>query len=298
MRTYSIIVPALNAEGTLANCLRSLQDAAIPDGFASPEIILVDNGSTDRTGAIAREHGVTVLLCRKRGQGAARNMAIRHATSELILATDSDCVVEKGWAVELLRAFDDPTAAAAGGRIIHARNESLAEKHAIARDLLNQEQAIFGLPGFFLGFVITANAAFRRAALREVGGFDERIHPSEDADLSWRLQLAGWRIAYAEGALVRHYHRANLPRYWRQIFGYGVATANLFAKHRHRIGRNAWFGVAYSGDIRRSIQRIPLRLLTGRTEFERWEPVLDLVTQTASLAGRIVGSLRNGVVVL
>lgn len=298
MSILTVLIPALNAEETIEACLRSIAADPLPPGFDSREILVVDNGSSDRTAAIAKRNGAIVRRCRKRGQGPARNMGFRHARGEFILCTDSDCTVEPGWATELMRGFADPNVAVVGGEVIPGKLDTAAERHAAARRLLSQEDAMRGLPGFYLPFVITANAGFRAAALKEVGHFDETIHPAEDADLSWRMQIAGWRLYHAPNACVRHFHRATLLRYWKQIYGYGFATAGLFAKHADRMGRRVWLGLDTSGDIRRSLLRVPMALLFGADVDARREPLMDLLTQTASLAGRIAGSIRYGIVLL
>jgi cellulose synthase/poly-beta-1,6-N-acetylglucosamine synthase-like glycosyltransferase len=299
MAVFSVVIPALNAQATLRQCLESLRREPVPEGFAEIEIILADNGSTDATRDIARSfEGVRVINCPTLGPGAARNAGIAAARGEVIACVDSDCEVDPGWASALAGAFArDSKLGAVGGEIIPARLETFSERHAAARRLLNQEDALRGLPGF-LPFAITANAAFRRTALNEVGVFDENLRVAEDADLSWRLQWSGWRVAYAPEARVRHHHRATLASYWRQIHSYGLGTAALFAKHRHRLGRRVWLGVDHSGDIRRTLQRLPLTLLLGRGAYQRAEPWLDLICQTAALAGRLRGSIRGGILIL
>lgn len=295
-RTLTILVPALNASATVSACIASILADPLPAGFDEREVILVDNGSTDNTAALARRAGARVFRCRRRGQGPARNTGFRRSRGEIILCTDSDCTVVPGWAAAMVAAFDDPRVAVAGGEIEPGRLESAAERHAAARRLLSQEDAMRGFPGFYLPFAITANAAFRRSALDEVGHFDETIHPAEDADLSWRMQIAGWRLRHVPESRVLHFHRATTLRYWRQIYGYGVATAGLFAKYSDRMRRRVWLGLDYSGDIRRTLQRLPLALLRGGEEREF--ALLDLATQTAALAGRIVGSVRHGIILL
>lgn len=299
MPPFSVVIPALNAEATLRACLESVLAQAIPSGFDALEVVVADNGSTDGTIALAESfEGVRVVACATRGPGAARNAGIAATTGEIVACLDSDCVAEPGWASALAQAFaTDESIGAVGGQIIAARQETFAERHAAERRVLCQEDAIRGLPGF-LPFAITACAAFRRSALDRVGVFDETMLVGEDADLSWRLQWSGWRLAYASAAKVQHHHRASFASYWRQMRSYGRGTALLFAKHRVRLKRRAWFGVDHSGDIRRSLGRGVVALVRSRTPWERAAPWLDLAAQTASLLGKLEGSIRGGVLLL
>ncbi|HEY6550624.1 MAG TPA: glycosyltransferase family 2 protein, partial [Solirubrobacterales bacterium] len=95
------------------------------------------------------------------------------------------------------------------------------------------------------------NMAFRTAALREVGGFDERFRAAgDDVDLCWRLQDAGETLGFSAGAVVTHRRRDTVWRYLKQQFGYGKAEALLEQKwpNRHnRAGHLRWAGRIYDG---------------------------------------------------
>lgn len=86
MKTVSVIIPAYNEEERIANTLRAIKER----GFAT-EIIVVDDGSRDRTVEIAQAEGVKVLqLACNRGKGEALNQAVPHAKGDIIVFLDAD----------------------------------------------------------------------------------------------------------------------------------------------------------------------------------------------------------------
>jgi GT2 family glycosyltransferase len=90
----------------------------------------------------------------------------------------------------------------AGGAIRHLDAHSISQRWCIDRRFIDQKEN-FGHP--FLPSLATANAAYRRSALEEVGGFDAQLLSGGDIDLSWRVQtLVGGQIAYQAGAVVNH----------------------------------------------------------------------------------------------
>ena len=107
----SVVVPAYNAAGTVAACLRALLDLELDEQY---EIILVDDGSTDGTVDISESLrpptldtcGFKVLRRPHRGAAAARNAGVRIARGKVILFTDADCEPVRGWARVLVDAID------------------------------------------------------------------------------------------------------------------------------------------------------------------------------------------------
>src|SRR5689334_23846816 len=92
--TVSVIVPAYNAADTLPECLLSLGRQM----RAPHEIIVVDDGSTDETAAIARDFGAWVVATQRRsGPAAARNLGVANARGNIVAFTDADCAPSPGW---------------------------------------------------------------------------------------------------------------------------------------------------------------------------------------------------------
>ena len=93
------------------------------------------------------------------------------------------------------------------------------------------------------------NMAFRKAALEEIGGFDERFRVAgDDVDVCWRLQESGWTLGFSAGAVVMHRRRDSVRRYLKQQYGYGKAEALLERKwpsRYNRAGSSRWSGRIY-----------------------------------------------------
>lgn len=109
--TISVVIPALNEELYLARCLDSLR----LQSYRSFEVIVVDNGSTDATAAIARAAGVRVVKAPKRGVCAARQAGTTAARGQFIVSTDADTVFKTDWLSQIASAFTDPEVVAVAG---------------------------------------------------------------------------------------------------------------------------------------------------------------------------------------
>jgi GT2 family glycosyltransferase len=241
----SVVVCAYNAESTMAACLDSLQQLRYP----AYEVIVIDDGSTDRTGRIADQYeGIHVVHQENEGLSAARNVGIAASTGEIIAFTDSDCVVDPDWLHYLVATFLSSGHPAVGGPNLPPPEDSLVATCVAASPggpqhvLLNDEEAEH-IPG--------CNMAFRREVLEELGGFDPIYRAAgDDVDLCWRLQERGYRIGFSPAAMVWHFRRNTVKAYVGQQRGYGKAEGLLYFRHPQRfnaLGYSRWRGRIYGG---------------------------------------------------
>lgn len=247
----SVVVASYNGGRTLPDCLDSLTRLNYPDY----EVILVDDGSTDNTQALAQGYpSVRNIRHRNLGLSAARNTGIAAATGDVIAFTDSDCRADEDWLHYLILDLLRTKAASIGGHNFapHEDNAIAAcvavSPGAPAHVLLDDRRAEH-IPG--------CNMAFRVAALRGIGGFDRQFRVAgDDVDLCWRFHDAGLRIGFHAGAAVWHHRRRSLRGYWRQQVGYGKAEAMLERKWPAKYnvaGQPGWVGRIY-GNGRMSLQ--------------------------------------------
>ena len=103
--SVSVIIPGYNSETTIRETLQSLKEQDY-QGFL--EVIVVDDGSTDSTPEIARELADKVIVQENKGPGVARNCGARESTGELIVFTDSDCVLTPQFIAEIVKPLRDP----------------------------------------------------------------------------------------------------------------------------------------------------------------------------------------------
>lgn len=227
----TVVVPARNAERTLAGCLGALAAQTLPrDQYEV--IVVVDRDSRDGSTAIAANAGVRVLTSGASGAAAARNTGIAAAQTEWVAFTDADCIPSRAWLSQLLRAVDDlgdPTALGAAGRTVGYQSSTAAARFV---DLTGGLHAERHLAHERYPWAPTGNVIYRRAALDAVGGFDGRFRTYEGCDLHTRLRrTVGGRFAYAPGAVVLHHHRTGWRAYWRQQVGYGIGYGQFYRRY-------------------------------------------------------------------
>jgi GT2 family glycosyltransferase/DNA-binding beta-propeller fold protein YncE len=239
----SVIVCAYNAASTLEDCLTSLSGLTYPDY----EVIVVNDGSKDRTGEIARRYPqMRVVDTPNRGLSAARNVGLTEATGEIVAYTDADTRVDPDWLTFLVQPFLNSDVVGSGGpNVVPPDDPPMAQ--CIARapgeptHVLLDDRIAEHVPG--------CNMAFRREALLAIGGFNPvYLRAGDDVDVCWRLQARGWRIGFSSAALVWHHHRASVRAYWRQQLGYGEGETWLMAHHPEKFldGHMLWRGRIYS----------------------------------------------------
>ena len=239
----SVLVCAYNAADTLDECLTSLERLTYPDY----EVIVVNDGSRDATGEIARRHPFCrVIDLDHAGLSAARNAALAAATGDIVAYTDADVRVDPDWLTYLVQPFATAEVVAAGGLSLPPL-DSPWMAHCVARapggptHVLLDDRTAEHVPG--------CNLAIRRETLRAIGGFNPiYLRAGDDVDVCWRLQNAGGRIEFVPAALVWHHHRASVRAYWRQQVGYGEGQSWLVPHHRERFtgAKIAWRGHVYS----------------------------------------------------
>jgi len=222
----SVIVCSYNGASTLAACLDSLGKL----NYSDYEVILVDDGSTDDTAYIAAQFPrVRYIHQTNHGLSHARNTGAAAAKGEVLAYTDSDCMADADWLYYLIGTLVSGDYAGVGGPNITppAKNWIQAcvagapggPNHVLLTDTVAEH-----IPG--------CNMAFYRWAFEAIGGFDPEYRKAgDDVDFCWRIQQAGWVVAFSPTAIVWHYRRFTLRAFMKQQDGYGEAESLLRFKH-------------------------------------------------------------------
>ena len=228
----SVVIPVLNGERTIGDCLVSVLRGDYPQDRR--EILVVDNGSTDRTAEIIRGFPVRYLRDTQRGAAHARNRGIEASNGEIIAFTDADCVASSGWLRELANGFDAEEVGGVAGEILPYPPRTSAERYAARIRHLSPERYL-RRPIF--PFAVTANLAFRREVFDVVGLLDPRSpRGGESTDFCTRFfRGTGLELRLAPRAVVLHRHRATARELLQQQWSYGRGHAFLYIKYRDEI---------------------------------------------------------------
>jgi hypothetical protein len=220
----SFIVPALNVEATLPACLDAIRAAA--PGSVSREVLVIDNGSTDRTAQIARAHGAQVISAPGLSVAGLRNLGARVGRADILACVDADCVIGEDWLATALAHFDEPSVGAVGApTTVPAGATWVQRMWALHRHRRPALRVVDWLP--------TENLVLRKAAFQAIGGFNEALTTCEDVDLCYRL---GQRHRILSDPALRSVHLGEAPtlgRFFRKERWRG--RGNLAGLLAHRI---------------------------------------------------------------
>ncbi|WP_406195082.1 glycosyltransferase [Kitasatospora sp. NBC_01560] len=279
----SVVMPARNAEPTLAAQLEALRRQTYPDQW---ELVVVENGSSDGTPALLRSWQRRMPQLRvvdvagACGVNGARNIGCRCARGEFVLCCDADDVVAPGWMAALVDALR--TSPAVGGAL---ERRLLNTRVALAARPPKEADALLDTFGF-LPYPAGANCGFHKELWARLGGFDESYrYGGDDVEFFWRAQLAGYRLAFSPDAVVHYRLRGDAPAIARQLYRYGRSHPKLyrdFAGHGMPASR--------PGDAARAWCRMLAHLpdLAGRADGRAaW------LAQLSLRAGRMAGSVGH-----
>lgn len=253
MPELSVVICSLNGAPGVDRCLRAVAAQTAVD---RTEVIVVDDGSSDDTAAVAAGHGVRVFRHEvNRGLAMARNTGVEMSTAPIVAFLDDDCEPRPDWSERILAAFAEPDVIGAGGPVVSAGGEDYVtrflERHnpfdPLEVDLARSERVAYrfwlylrrqwavGSPGGRRPVlsILGANMAFRRTDLVAAGAFDDRFtFGSEELDLCLRLARrhgAGCLVFDPEAQVLHHFH-STLGAVLRRSVAYGRGAARLYRK--------------------------------------------------------------------
>lgn len=250
----TVTICSLNGGKRIGDCLKSIVEQTYEkENF---EIIVVDDGSIDNTSDIANKYKAQVIRFNEnKGIPVARNAAFKAAKGAIVVSIDDDCIANSEWLENLVNVFSDENIIAAGGKIVSYSRETIAQRYLEAtgygnpaRRMENKNVGIIRrLFAYFLTMlkpimfeigvidvsaVYTANAAYRRDSVIEIGGFDEKLKTSEDSDLSARLLKFGKRIVYVPDSVVSHRHYEKISKVILEPYKRSKNTFDFYLKER------------------------------------------------------------------
>lgn len=233
----SVIIPAYNAEKTIGKCIEAL----LKQSYKKPyEIVIVDDGSVDRTKDIVKKYGgkfgkgkLKLIEQKHKGPAAARNLGAKRAKGSIILFTDSDCTADKNWISEMINPFKRNRKIAGVQGRYKTEQKSLTARFAQAEI----EERYMRMIERGVDSIGTYAAAYRKGIFLKMGGFDRRfpIASGEDFDLSYRIKDKGFLLTFNPNAVVYHQHPDSLFKYLKQKFWRSYWRVFLYRKHPKKI---------------------------------------------------------------
>jgi hypothetical protein len=304
----SLIATVLDAGEHVGGFLASVAAQTRPPD----EVVIVDGGSTDGTVDVLRSaDGITVIEEPGANIARGRNVAIAHASHDVIAVADADCGYGETWLEELLRPLEEGADVAMGWYepVVGTFYEACLASVNLPLSPDEVDPATF-MPS-------ARSVAFRREAIDAVGGYPEWLAIGEDMWVNHRWRERGFDLRFAPTAVARWRVRPTLGATWGQYLGYarGDAQAGMFPeRHALRfavygglvtalVSRRTWpkllaiaGGIVYArGPIRRAWRRLDdpgERALAAVVvpALMAWIDAAKLAGYTAGLVGR----LRSG----
>ena len=272
----SVIIPAKDAEGTIGECIGALlhqQGLVLGQDY---EVIVVDDGSRDKTAEVAAGYAVRVIRQANTGPATARNNAARIANGTLLAFTDADCAPSPDWLIKLTQPFHDPEVVGAKGAYL--THQAGLVSRFVQLEYEYKDARMSKLPD--IDFIDTFSAAYRKDIFLQNSGFDESFrNPAvEDIEFSFRLARKGYRMVFVPGATVFHQHDRNLTEYLYRKYKIGFWGAYMLRWTSER-----FFNDTHTAPTQRTEIAL-LALLLACLPFLAIWPLYALFTLTIILA--------------
>ncbi|HUZ08428.1 MAG TPA: glycosyltransferase [Candidatus Paceibacterota bacterium] len=293
----SVIIITRNHSGYLAEALAALSRQDHPDF----EVVVVDSSQGEekvKSEQLAAQFQAKYAFEPRLGQSLARNSGLPHCTGEIVAFTDDDCLPEANWLSLLVSNYSGPEIWGCSGRVIPHRNETAADLfEEVAGQDLGESRRVFrpeeirfsvalilqnlgkvfakhmkgkGLAPWCVGH--GSSMSFRKAALEELGGFDNRLgagaplRSGEDIDINYRILRSGHCLVYEPRAVVRHnHHRMTSEDVFKTRYAYSFGGAALM----HENSGNPLMFCMKCGRFLQLFIKIAQYKLTGKQELAR-----------------------------
>jgi glycosyltransferase involved in cell wall biosynthesis len=232
MHMISVVIPAYNEERFIGECLSAIVRQNYTGAY---EIILVDNGSTDNTVAVAQKFKnklpLRIISELRKGRGQARHTGFAAAKGSIIFSTDADCIASPFWLEKLTAVFKNPDIdAVAGSTQVSGRHPQVKVITKTVFDTYTYAYRLFFGHYPMGGF----NFAVRKSTYKKCGGFDPQLNAAEDVDLGFRIYKSGAKTAFRSGLVEvspRRYQRGLM----HSISDYFSTTIHYAMKNKSKI---------------------------------------------------------------
>lgn len=238
--SVSILIPAHNEEKAISRTIKAVRGLAYPKNLF--ETIVIDDGSTDKTYAIAKKFkGVKVIKKKNGGKASALNFGLRFAKGNIVGCVDADSCPKQDALLKSVPYFKDKATAAVTSYVHVRKPKNILEKLQWieymmiiwSRKMLEFINSVYVTPGPL--------SLYRKKVLIDVGGFDEK-NVTEDIEIAWRLLNNGYKIKMACDAKSFTRVPSDIRKWWRQRLRWNIGGIQTTLKYKNTLFKKE-FGV-------------------------------------------------------
>jgi len=223
---FAVVIPTLNAGTQWQDWIAGMRiQQQQPD-----TVLVIDSSSTDSTVTVALQEGYRVHSISRAefNHGRTRQLAVEllDDIDIVVMLTQDAILLDPHSLGNLVSSFDNEKVGVAYGRQLPRHGAGMFEAHArlfnypVQSRLQRLEDA--PMMGLKTAYISNSYAAYRVAALHEVGGFPDHVIVSEDMHVAARMLLAGWMVHYNAEATVEHSHCYTSLQEFQRYFDVGV----------------------------------------------------------------------------
>ena len=240
----AVLIPAYNEETVIVRTIRSVLNS----DYSNLHIIVIDDGSLDRTAEVAREAyaaepRVQVLSKPNGGKAAALNFALDRLEEDIYVGIDADTVIAADAISKLIPHFEDPRIGAMAGNAKVGNRVNLWTRWQALEYITSQNFERRALDLFHVVTVVPgAIGAWRTAPVKAAGGYPLNT-VAEDADLTMNLLEQGFKVDYEDRSLAFTEAPIDAKGLMRQRFRWSFGTLQAIWKHRAAFVRNKAMGL-------------------------------------------------------
>jgi GT2 family glycosyltransferase len=255
----SVVVTTRNEETMIKDCIISIFEQSYPNF----ELIIIDAKSSDGTfekiGEMERlsksfKNCKRYLFLSREADSPAkgRNIGVKAAYGNIVAFTDADCIAERDWLITLVTYIPKELGGVGGPNLLrHLRRSKIVDA---IDNVLGTYLGSGGSPQFLriekvceVYAIPSCNFAIQKSLFDTLGGFDERLRSSEDADLCNRIRDKGYKIIYTPQAKVNHFMGLDsFSAFARTIFKYGSEAGKNSAHNLKLFQRFRFLSVAFT----------------------------------------------------
>lgn len=232
---FSIVVPTLNEENYISECIDSILGQTYD--LELIEIVIVDGNSTDKTLEIVdsykqRHNQILVLSNPLKRTPISLNIGIKNCSGDVAVILGAHTKIDKDFVQLNNQYLIEQNVKVSGGTQINVAKSFAQRLIATVMEMpfaMASASYRWSKKAQFVDTVVYA--AYKKELFDELGYFEEKFAISEDAEMNWRIRQAGYKIYFSPDIKTYYYPRNSITLFIKQMFRYGILRVNVLKKH-------------------------------------------------------------------